>query len=503
MRPITLPSIRLRRTIATTVAIVAVVLSVPTVAHAACNATQRADSRAAALVVRDMRTAGAPGTRDVAAVYARARRSCADLRFARAVASATSRLGVPRIGERALVHGIDLVGTGALTWRLDTVRLALRVATTRSSATAAILRRELRASGFGAAAITWSDDSTVRAFDADRQSGVAAALARSGRSSDRLLAGVSVRAFGPRRLQLALQRRPLLEHLRIANRLALAADLSRSSLARTTARSVALRAHVRVRGSRARGWSRIDGAWSTGSQHRLLVGQARALVRRVPHETTAAAVAALRAASTSDPAIDFQTLPSGEFYPFPRDGAFDSQSLTFDVDKPVDLTFIIYGEDDRPVRTTEQQVLPGIASFGWNGADDHGTILGPGDYRYVIAAVDPLRNAVRIPGLEQFRIARDTTAPRVETANARYVATGQRRVIASWNVHEVHSPAVRSTLLLRRGATTRTLQLHGSLQQATVRKPQVLGRGTWTVTFVFVDGSGNRTQRSAGSIVVR
>lgn len=166
----------------------------------------------------------------------------------------------------------------------------------------------------------------------------------------------------------------------------------------------------------------------------------------------------------------------------------------------------MFAADDRVVRTVSTTVVPGAASLTWDGADDAGTTLAAGDYRYVIAATDPLGNAVRVPGLEQFRIARDHEAPHVQRATARSVtAGGVRRIVASWDVQEVHSPNVRSWLLLQQGSSRLSIPLHGSLRTASVRRllPAGSRAGAWRASFVFIDGSGNRASQAAGTLVVR
>ncbi|MCW2926897.1 MAG: hypothetical protein JWM86_865, partial [Thermoleophilia bacterium] len=112
----------------------------------------------------------------------------------------------------------------------------------------------------------------------------------------------------------------------------------------------------------------------------------------------------------------------------------------------------------------------------------------------------------RVPGLEQFRIARDTVAPVVRRATVRAVsAGGVRRLVVAWDVEEVHSPNVRSWLLLQQGASRRSIQLHGTLRTASVRRVLAADTpaGSWRASFVFIDGSGNRVAHAAGTVVVR
>jgi hypothetical protein len=420
------------------------------------------------------------------------------------MATASERFGAPTPGRRVRIAGVPLLGSVGATWRLDTARAALDLVGSRSVRARRVLRSRLRSAAVGRGAVTWSDDPTGGAiWDADRQALVAAILVRSTDHGDRALAGSSVRAVTAGRAA-RLGARELLVHLRIANQLALAADRSRDGRARFAARTVAIRAFARVRGARSRGWSRLDGHWSSAAQHRALVQQATALLARVPHAATTAAVDALRGSLVAPPGVTFGTLPRTEFYPWPRDGAFDTQSVSIDLDKPSRVTLQLFAPSASVVKTITTTTDPGPTTLTWDGTGADGATVGAGEYRYNVVAVDLLGNRVRVAGLEQFTVARDTTPPTVRTASVRsFVTAGQRRLIASWDVDELHSPQVHSWLVLQQAGTTRLVELHPTLQRATVRRLVTLARGTWTASFVFEDGSGNRATRSVDSIVVR
>jgi hypothetical protein len=476
-------------------------------ASAACSPAVRADSRATQETVAQLVAGGDPAATDVAALAARARRSCLDIRPARSIALATLRLGAPREGQRARVLGVDLVGLqagGAIGWRLDLARAAARLVQSRDQASRQRYAAQLAAASFGEQARTWSADPTRLAWDPGQQSAILAALARGGRASYGPDLDAGVRAFTIRSRTIALARLPVLQHLRIVTRVALAADGTTVPGVRTAARIASLRTLARVRAARVRGWSRIDGRWSTGVEHRQLAAQATELLRRQPHAPSTAAVAALQAALVTPARIELQVLPNGAFYPWPRDGAFDTSRLVVDVDKPATLTLLVYAPDGRVRRRMPTTVVPGRTAFDWDGADDAGTVVEPGEYRYNVVALDLVGNRARIPGLEHFEVARDTTAPRVVDASLRVVGTGAtRRAIASWNVDEPLSPVLRSWLVLGDGTRTTSIRLHESLRQATVRRAVKLGPGTWRATLVFIDGSGNRTQHPAGSFTIR
>ncbi|MCW2923275.1 MAG: FlgD Ig-like domain [Thermoleophilia bacterium] len=482
-------------------------LVAPTGAEAACTAVQRGDTAEAIKVVAGLRAAGSSGWQDAAGVLDRSRRRCTAARFARAVAVATRGAGTPPAGRRVRVVGVDLLSTnvpGGTAWRLDVARIAARLGTARSTGAATVLRAELRSAATGGAALAWSDDPTRAGWDAGRQSAVVAGLAASHDARDAALLDAAVRAYAVPRRMAALAALPLLEHLRIANRVAAARADAGSLAARRTARALGARALLRARAARARGWSKVDGHWATLAEHRTLVAQSRALVTRVPSPAARAAVTALERTLVVAPAVAFGALPVEPFYPWPRDGAFDSQGVGLVVDKPASITLSIYAADGRVVRTVAATVDPGPGSIAWDGAGSDGAAVAPDAYRYAIDATDPAGNHMRVPGLEEFHVARDTDVPVVRSATARLVEAGHvRRIVAGWDVDEVHSPNVRSWLLLVSGSDHRSIALHTTLQQATVRRVVDLPKGTWSTAFVFLDGSGNRTSRRVAPIVVR
>ena len=332
-----------------------------------------------------------------------------------------------------------------------------------------------------------------------------AILARSPRPIARGYAAAGVRAFAIGSRASALRAQPLLVHLRIANRVAGAAASTGSAPAIRASAGLAARAMVRVRAARARGWSRIDGAWSTLAGHRALVTQATLLERLHPHVLTRSVIVALRAALGSRAVVDFGRLPLAAFYPWPRDGAFDDQRVVVDIDKPAAIALVIYGAGDAVVRTIETSVDPGTTTLTWDGTGTDGAILGAGEYRYLLAVRDRAGVRVRVPGLEQFTIARDTAAPKVNSGAVRIVGSGSaRRAVATWSVEEVHSPVVSTWLVLARdGGDNQSVKLHDSIHAATVRRPITLTAGSWRATLVFIDGSGNRAQHPAGAFTVR
>lgn len=485
-----------------------VLLLIPVQASAACSRAVRADSLAAQRLLADMEARGAAGSADARGVFERARRSCLDIRPARAIAVATDAHGIPAPGRRSRTLGVDLiglrVGAGVVGWRIDLARTASRVAATRASALRTRAEATLRAAGWGTRAITWSTDPTRLTWDPGVQSSVVSILGRSARARLHSSAAAGVRAFGVGGRAAALSRLGLLQQLTIAARTANGAANATDARSRAVARNVVMRTYVRVRASRSRSWSRIDGAWATAAQHRMLVSGATALLRLYPHPATSTVVQQLRDALTTAPSVTFTTIPKAPFYPWPRDGAFDQQQVGVDIDKPARLTLLVYAPDGKLARGVFADAMPGDATLAWDGARRDGTIVDPGEYRYNVDARDLAGNRIRVPGLEQFTVARDTTPPTIVSASMRIVHTSTgNRAIVGWDVDEQHSPRVRSWLVLRSGDASTSVRLHESIQQATVRRDLTIAPGSWRAVIVFIDGSGNRSQRLLGTYDVR
>lgn len=497
-----------RRMLPIGVVVCIVALWITPTASAACSRAVREDSLATQQVVAQLVAAQSPAADDVHWLYERARRSCLDIRPARAIATVTLRLGVPAANQRARVLGVDLIGlhVGAdLAWRMDLARTAARYARATSSSAQRQYRAQLAAASWGAHAVTYAADPTKLSWDPGQQSAIVAALGRSTSPQARRMASAGVRAFGVGSRTASLARLPTLQHLVIATRVLSGVDgTPPTGVAGAVARDVAARAMLRVRTSRARAWSRIDGEWSTAAEHRALLKHARLLVRRVPNAATSTAIGQLQRALGVPARVSFVTLPTGAFYPTPRDGAFDTQSVVIDIDKPALVTLLIYGADGARVHAATTRVVPGRSTLAWDGTIEGGAAGAVGAYRYNVDARDLAGNRIRVPGLQQFEIARDTDKPVVVTASLRIVGTAaNRRAIASWNVTETHSPQVKSWLILRSGSESSSIALHDSIQQATVRRALTVAPGTWTATMVFIDGSGNRTQHRLGSYKIR
>ena len=383
------------------------------------------------------------------------------------------------------------------------MRQVARATTAPTSLAARRARVGMRGAAFGMGTLTWSQDPTLATWDVGIQSSVARLLAASPSGADRRDAIRSADAFAPASRRRTLLARPLLDHLLIANRLMLANG--GDTRARAVAGAVAVGAYARVRRAATPTWSRLDGRWSTGAEQRALVARTTSLLGRFPHAPTALVVTRLRHGLVTAPAATLRTLPSGVFYPWPRDATLDTQSMTAATNKPCTLELVIYGADAAPVKTLSQVAEPGLSTFTWDGTAADGRTLGAGDYRYVVVATDLAGNRMELPGLRSFHIARDTTPPKIVAASVRYLDNGAlgARIVANWQVEETLSPRVRTFLVLRNGAVHQSLLLDEASQARGLRRQLKLAPGTWHTTFVFLDGSGNRMSQTGADLMVR
>jgi hypothetical protein len=478
----------------------------PAMAEAACRGAARTQLAGAARTAAQMQAAGAAGAVDATALVARGQGRCTASAFVAAVVARTHVSGLPMVGQRSRVGSIDLVGITTAqgpVWRLDLVRQVARATSRPTSVAARRARVGLRGANFGVGSIVWSRDPTLPMWDAGIQSFVAQALASSGLAADRRDAVRSVAAFAPVGRRRTLLTRPLLDHLVIAHRLAVAAGGQLRG--RAAAGTVAVGAYARVRAAATPTWSRLEGRWSTGAQQRALVARASLLLARYPHAPTSRVVEQMRRGLVTAPAATLRTLPSGVFYPWPRDAMLDTQSMTAATNKPGTLELVIYAPDGRQVRSLSQPVEPGQSTFAWDGAAADGSTLGAGEYRYVVVATDLAGNRLELPGLRSFQIARDGTPPTIRTTTVRYLDNGAlgARIVASWQVEEPLSPRVRTFLLLSNGAQHQSLLLDEASQGRGLRRQLKLSPGTWHTTFVFLDGSGNRASRPGADLMVR
>ena len=417
-----------------------------------CGANRRAHCAPPAL----------PGQRDASAVLQRARDRCTSLRFARAVAGATQRAGVPAIGRRMRIVGVDLVGVrrpGAVAGALDLVR------TDRSARSDAGPRDVPRS--FGAArrqspaapaAIVWSagPDTCRHGIRSCSRASLRCSRARAGRSID-AVAGASVRAFAPAGPAAAVSRagRRRAPDRRCAPRTRRAPQCWRLRDDRER----------RDRGPRLRARScrcpcRLE-------PHRRPLVHARraprcwyrALARcsgRLPHPPTADHVAALadRLLAAVGPlrrrAQRARSIPG----PATRSST-RSRSRSRSTSPPSCSSRSTTLRARRATGSTSAS-NPAPRTIAWDGAAADGAILGPGEYRYAVRAIDLAGNRLVLAGLGGLRDrSRHDAAGRRPRRALRYVTGAPlgARVVARWNVVEPLSPHVRTTLVLASGAT--------------------------------------------------
>ncbi len=166
-------------------------------------------------------------------------------------------------------------------------------------------------------------------------------------------------------------------------------------------------------------------------------------------------------------------------YPWPVDGFRDDAQITFWLSKRSSVRL------DIGTRRTGSL----LASHGWHTVSWRQGLLAPGRYPAALHAVDPVGNAsdTDLPPLE---VRRDTRPPRV-SARLR----GSRLV---WRALDAETPWVRLTLVLASGKARRTVALGVRPLRGTVRFH--LPRGTWGVTLVSSDSSGNTAKARLGVV---
>lgn len=474
--------------------------------QAACDAVARADAQATERLLQQAKSQESPHYEEMLAMFRRARTSCLDLRPVRAIVEANIKAPARSQGLRLTKYGVDLRSVSVseqVTWRLDLIRSAQRVSALADSPAKARVLATLDAASWGTSAKSFSDDPTRLAWNPSLQSSIALVLSRSSSVQDRVLAQQTLRAFSVGARKMALMKVGLITHLRIVNRVNLASNRVGVNNAIKFARTLTFYAFARVRMSSVQGWSKVDGAWATNAQHRALVDLAGSLLRQVKHEPTKHSFEQLKSALVTPAAVNFVQLPSKPFFPWPRDGAFDSQKVAIKINKPAVVYLVVFAADGSVVSTKSLSALPGIVTLSWDGTNKDGNTLEEGSYRYNITTRDRAGNGARVAGLNAFVIERDRKSPTIESVALRIIGKADsQRAIVSWAVNEEHSPKVRTWLVLRMGDETLSVKLHDQLQKATVRRNIKVAKGAWSATLIAIDGSANRAQYPIGRFQV-
>ncbi len=166
-------------------------------------------------------------------------------------------------------------------------------------------------------------------------------------------------------------------------------------------------------------------------------------------------------------------------YPWPVDGFRDDAQVRFWLSKRSSVRLDIGARRTGSV----------LVSHGWQTVSWKPGALAPGTYTAALHAVDPAGNSsdTELPPLE---VRRDTQPPRVSAR-----LQGSRLV---WRATDPETPWVRLTLLLSSGSAKRTVSLGVHPLRGTARfHPPA---GTWGVTLVSSDSSGNTARTRLGVV---
>lgn len=443
---------------------------------------------------------GVTGAADVQRTLQRARHRCDAAMYARGLAVVLQRYGAPREGQRVRWRGIPYRGTltaGRILWRFDTITAfrALPSDTRRSSR-----YRSLRTFvAFGRSPLIWSVDPVHVQPNVDVQLNVLRTLVARGirpRDQER-----SIMAFRRGSLVSPWRTSPLLIATRRAIELHRIASASANKHVRMHAQRSTTMVSNRLQATPVRGWSRIDGSWSTAREHRRLMHLARQLAAARSDTHLHEVAVRLQRQSISVPRLQFLQLPGLGFYPWPADGAFDVEHATIDVDKPVTVETRIYHSSGNLVRSTTQTADPGALALSWDGRSSGGVLLSVGQYSYTVIIRDRLNNTAVVAGIGTFNILRDMRSPTIGSARVRYISGSRRRELrAAWSIDERISPRIEAEVVLIAGKDRVTIPIVDPTLSGRRTLRRRLASGSWRVVFRATDGSGNRSTRNLGMI---
>ncbi|MGI8606952.1 MAG: D-glucuronyl C5-epimerase family protein [Gaiellaceae bacterium] len=325
------------------------------------------------------------------------------------------------------------------------------------------------------------------------QSVGAAALARAGeRLADRRLLTAAKRAYRsvPGRLTMRLSAGPWIRHYSFSGLVVLNAHLqaalSLGDYAEISGDRNAVAFAARMRRTAVAMIPRFDtGYWTRYSlgresalKYHLFVIRILRRLARVTGEQFWGATAVRFDGYTQEPPL-FRVAPLPDvLYPRPVDGFRDVARIKFWVSKISRVTLRIGGEP----RTL-------WLSHGWHTLYWNPGRRRPGVYTGTLTAVDLAGNIGR-RALDPIEIKVDRTPPEI-------TATVTRKRL-TWTAKDPETPWIRLTLHLRRGASHKILSLGARPHSGKARID--VPRGTWRVTLVAADSSGNRTRVPLGEL---
>jgi hypothetical protein len=325
------------------------------------------------------------------------------------------------------------------------------------------------------------------------QSVAAQALARVGeRLADRGLLTAAKRAYRsvPAGLMMQLSAGPWIRHYSFSGLVVLNAHLqaalSLGDYAEISADPDAAALALRMRETAAAMIPRFDtGYWthySLGREsplryHLYVIQILRRLALRTGEEFWRTTAVRFDRYTHEPPLFRVAPLPA-VLYPRPVDGFRDVARIRFWVSKISKVTLRLGGEP----RTL-------WLSHGWHTLYWNPGRRKPGVYTGILTAVDLAGNVGR-QTLDPIEIKVDREPPEITATVTRTRLT--------WEAKDPETPWIRLTLHLRRGATHKALSL--GVRPLSGRARIEVPRGTWRVTLVAADSSGNRVWRRLGEL---
>lgn len=484
---------------ATITAIAAAVLAslwstaLPATAQArSCSRAEQAQLRKANTIVLELNRGNRDGRVEAAAVLKRAKSQCTTARFAVAVAQLTRRHGAA-VDKRAYsLNGVFFRGVGER-FRFD-ARTNVSVWRKSGSSATRRLRRMRQYLVVGRSGTWWAGDPTRVSKDANMQIDLAATLAQSRTAAARQLAASTLGVVSGR--ERSIRRLPLFEFLPRAERVARVAAVTRDRRAMRLQTRLVAQTLSRAKAADAGSWTRVNRRDATLDEHRLLVQHLSAIARHSRNPAVRSRAARFDAYMRTPPDVRFLRVPVGRFYPVPADGIKDTQALHLVTSKPGSIVVNVYDGTGNVIAAITANVRAGEWQGAWNGMNAGGRHVAVGSYRYSVTAADLAGNRRLLPGLGTFNVARDTTAPVIQSASLKHMGGVSRRQLqVAWNVAETESPRMRIRLVITGNGTRKVLTLPGTARRGSVRLNTRLPRGTYRTTLQVYDGAGNGSAR--------
>lgn len=473
----------------------------PNVAHA-CAAEARAHIAAGSKIAQRLAARSSPGTVDVRRTLQAARHSCSIALYARGLAVVWIRHGAPTIGQTAGWRGISYRGVltaGTIRWRYNTPAALTRASRAANPTAAISIQRQFV--GYGRRSIIWAWDPAQRTPDIALQ--ILATHILAAHSTTRTDAERSLRAFERGALKRQHLRAPTLDALQQAITIKRIARTIGTSQSSSSGQRISVHAARLARSAYRSGWSRIGGRWSTLSQHRRLASLTTQLGQLRDDAPLTRIGTKLTQQLTKPPTVVFTTLPRHGFYPWPHDGAYDTDYASFVVDKPITVAASIYNTTGTRIRTITITAVPGPWNVTWDGAASDGRTQQPGSYTYTMTVTDLAGNTLPVAGIGGFTILRDTNPPTITLGRIRYLSGARRRRIRiRWIVHEQVSPVLRTSVVLKYNGSRVVLNVPSTARSGTITANRRIPPGTWRATMIVVDGSGNTTTQALGTLTL-